>query len=66
MKDMHYSLDFIWISADMKIVGITPNVAANTYPKIFYPPQQVQYVLEVNANFSTQHGLAVGQQLILQ
>jgi uncharacterized membrane protein (UPF0127 family) len=66
MKDMNYSLDFVWIGSDMKIVGITPNVAADTYPKIFYSPQPVQYVLEVNAGFSAQYRLHQGQQFILQ
>lgn len=66
MKDMNYGLDFVWIDSAMKIAAITPNVAADTYPKIFYPPQPIQYVLEVNAGFSTQYNLKVGQQLVLK
>lgn len=73
MKDMNYALDFVWISSDLKIVGITPDVAVATYPQIFYPVSpsgtgkpQVKYVLEVNSGFSTRHGLTVGEQLYLQ
>jgi len=66
MKDMNYGLDFVWIGSDMKIVAVTPNVADNTYPEIYYPPQSVQYVLEVNAGFSTRHHLTVGEQTRLQ
>lgn len=66
MKDMNYPLDFIWISSDLKIVGITANVAADTYPKIFYPPTLVRYVLEVNAGFSTAQHLSVGQQFVFE
>jgi uncharacterized membrane protein (UPF0127 family) len=65
MKDMSYGLDFVWIDSSMKIVGITPDVAANTYPQIFYPPQPVQYVLEVNAGFATKNNLTIGEQLSL-
>jgi uncharacterized membrane protein (UPF0127 family) len=66
MKDMDYPLDFVWLDSGMKIIGITPNVAVATYPQIFYPPSPAQYELEVNANFSTTHGLKVGQQMHLQ
>jgi uncharacterized membrane protein (UPF0127 family) len=66
MKDMEYGLDFVWFDSNLKIVSITTDVAANTYPKIFYPSQPVLYVLEVNAGFSAQHNLAVGEQFTLQ
>lgn len=66
MKDMNYGLDLVWIDSAMNIVGSTSNIAANTYPKIFYPPQDIQYVLEVNAGFSTAHNLGVGQHFTLQ
>jgi len=65
MKDMRYPLDFVWIDSAMKIVAIDSDIAADTYPTIFYPPKPVLYVLEVNANFSTAHHLSVGQQLTL-
>ena len=61
MKDMKYDLDLVWIDADLKIVDITADVAADSYPKIFYPSQPVRYVLEVNKKFSTAHGLKIGQ-----
>jgi uncharacterized membrane protein (UPF0127 family) len=66
MKDMNYGLDFVWLNSNLKIVAITPNIPADTYPQIFYPPQQVLYVLEVNSGFSTARHLAIGQQFKLQ
>lgn len=66
MKDMNYGLDFVWIDSAMKVIAVTPNVTADTYPQIFYPPQPVQYVLEVNAGFSSKNNLTVGQQLLLK
>ncbi|MEO5646703.1 MAG: DUF192 domain-containing protein [Candidatus Paceibacterota bacterium] len=65
MKDMSYGLDFVWLDANLTIIDITPDVAAISYPKIFYPSQPVVYVLEVNEKFSTAHGLTIGQKLNL-
>ncbi|MDB5254773.1 MAG: response regulator MprA [Candidatus Nomurabacteria bacterium] len=65
MKDMQYPLDFVWIDENFTIVDITSNVAANTYPTVFYPAQPIRYMLEVNANFSTAHSLAIGQTVQL-
>lgn len=61
MKDMHYPLDLVWIDANHKIVDITENVAPDTYPQIFYPGSPVTAVLELNAGFSTKHGLSIGE-----
>lgn len=65
MKDMRYGLDFVWIDSSLKVVAVTPNVAADTYPQVFYPPQPVQYVLEVNEGFAAKNNLIVGEQLSL-
>lgn len=65
MKDMAYSLDIVWIDETMKIVGITKDVFPDTYPQVFYPPEKVRFVLEVNAGFSTTHNLSENQLLSL-
>jgi len=60
MKDMNYSLDLIWIDEKNQIVDITENVPPESFPKIFQPAREVKYVLEVNALFSRQHNIRVG------
>jgi uncharacterized membrane protein (UPF0127 family) len=65
MKDMNYSLDLVWIDKDFKIIAIDKNVTPESYPNIFYPPKEVQYVLEVNAGFSTANDLSVNQLMAL-
>ncbi len=65
MKDMAYPLDIVWIDKDFKIIGISKDIAPNSYPQIFYPPSPAQFVLEVNAGFSTQHNLSENQLLTL-
>lgn len=65
MKDMSYPIDIVWIATDGTVVGITPSVAPNTYPKVFYPPTPVRFVLELNASESSTNGIFVGTKLIL-
>ncbi len=60
MKDMLFSLDMIWISADWHVVDITPNLSPATYPQVYFPKQNVEYVLEVPAGFAQAHGIVVG------
>ena len=65
MKDMKYSLDILWLDSSFRILSITDNISPESYPTVFYPPKSVQYVLEVNAGFSTEHNLSENQLLTL-
>ncbi len=61
MKDMRFSIDIIWLDENWKIIGIEKNLAPESYPKLFYPPSPIKYVLEVNAGFSDKNNLKVGE-----
>jgi len=63
MKDMQFPIDIIWISESGHVVGVTPMVLPDTFPKTFFPPQPVVSVLEVPAGFSTRFGVVVGQSI---
>lgn len=65
MKDMSFSIDMIWLSADGTVIYIQPNVAPNTYPDAFGPDENSRYVLEVPANFAAEHGIVVGDKATL-
>jgi uncharacterized membrane protein (UPF0127 family) len=60
MKDMNYPIDIIWFDQNMYIVGISKNLAPNTYPKVFYPDSLSLYTLEVNAGVADQLNLNSG------
>jgi hypothetical protein len=60
MKDMLAPIDIIWLADDGKIVGIEASVLPATYPKAFYPPSPVRYVLETRAGFATDHAWTTG------
>ena len=63
MKGMKFALDFVWMYGD-KVVGTTENVPP---PKgslfslpIYYPPEEVDMVLEVNAGTVARLGIHEG------
>ncbi len=62
MKDMNFPLDFIWINQG-KIVQIDKDVPRPTKgkaPVVIKPTTPVNWVLEVNAGFTQNHSLVVG------
>jgi uncharacterized membrane protein (UPF0127 family) len=63
MKDMRYSLDIVWIDSAWQVVGVTLDVAPETYPTTFFPPSAVQYVLELNTGDTSVDTLSVGTKL---
>lgn len=65
MKDMNFPLDFIWIDQSWKIIDITKNVSPDTYPQTFQPQQPAQYIIELNANWTTSHNIKIGDKILL-
>lgn len=75
MKEMKFDLDLIWIR-NGKIIAITPNVPApqiknkglktkdNVLP-LYYPPDEIDHVLEVNAGWSRENEVGVGDEIKL-
>lgn len=63
MKDMHFSIDMVWVNTQKHIVHIQPNVSPSTYPEIFCPNTLAQYVLELNAGQVQTASLQTGQKL---
>ena len=65
MKDMNIAIDMIWI-ANQKVVQIDADVpapapgTADKDLKLYPAHQPVEYVLEVNAGFAEERGIAVG------
>lgn len=67
MKDMNFPIDIIWIN-NGKIVGIEENVQPEPdkeekFLKLYHPPEPVDMVLEVNAFFSKENGIKVGDSV---
>jgi hypothetical protein len=65
MKDMKFPIDIVWISEDLAVVGMVRWATPESYPEIFSPPSDIKYVLEVPAGYSTEHGIAVGQRVLM-
>jgi uncharacterized membrane protein (UPF0127 family) len=70
MKDMNFAIDIIWI-AESKIIGIEKsvpppekNVSTSELP-LYKPSAGIDYVLEVNAEYSTNNNFEIGDYVEL-
>ena len=66
MKDMHFSIDIIWINAEYKIVHIEHNISPETYPKSFSSALPARYVLEIPAGYAKNKGILVGENVLFE
>ena len=64
MKDMKFPIDIVWLR-DGTVVGIESDVRPTTDEKLpkVRPNDDINQVLEVNAGFVREHGLAEGDSL---
>lgn len=60
MKDMNFPIDIIWIRPDRTVAGVARDISPSTFPELFYPPSDIQFVLELNAGKSDFLGVATG------
>lgn len=65
MKDMLFPIDIIWIDKNLKIVHMAHSLHPETYPKIFFPPSDSLYVLEVSAGEAEKLSLDIGDRVKL-
>lgn len=65
MKDMQFSIDIAWIDKDKKIVWIEKAVSPETFPKVFYPPSDALYVLEVQAGTFDKNHVDIGEEVLI-
>ncbi|MBI4094661.1 MAG: DUF192 domain-containing protein [Candidatus Liptonbacteria bacterium] len=70
MKEMKFPLDIIWIRND-RIVGVTENAVPEPGKSlleltVYYPPEAVDKVLEVNAGVAHARGVRAGDAALLE
>jgi uncharacterized membrane protein (UPF0127 family) len=71
MKGMNFSLDLIWIK-DGSIIGISKNIpkpVSGTLEKdliTYYPPSEVNMVLEVLSGWAERNNIKTGDEIKLQ
>lgn len=65
MKDMRFPIDIIWISEDLKVVGIERAVPPDSYPKKFFAPVPARYAVETVDRFAETFGISVGDKVRL-
>ncbi len=65
MKDMNYPIDVLWITADLQVVQIEPNMHPASFPRVYRASIPVRYVLELPGGTIEAYNLAVGNQVVL-
>ena len=60
MKDMKFSIDILWLSADGTIVSVVQHVSPDTFPATFRPDTPARYVLELPAGYVKAHTVSIG------
>ncbi len=65
MKDMHFSIDILWLDAAGTVVTVASNVSPETYPESFHPEVPARYVLELPAGYAAKAGIVKGTRLEL-
>ncbi|MBI2410191.1 DUF192 domain-containing protein [Candidatus Kaiserbacteria bacterium] len=60
MKDMLVPIDIFWLDDKGQVISIASDVAASSFPNVFYPALPTHYVLETAAGFARMYGVATG------
>lgn len=63
MEGMKFSIDIVWLDSLKKVIHIEKNVSPDSYPDVFFPPEDSLYALEFNAGFVDENNIAVGNIL---
>lgn len=63
MKDMNFPIDIIFFDENAKIVHIKENAQPESYPDLFGPKEDVKYVLETVAHFTSKNKIKIGDYL---
>lgn len=65
MKDMLVPIDIVWVTETGTVVAVDANISPATYPKQFYPPVPIRYVVETQAGLASTKGWKVGSHISL-
>lgn len=63
MHDMHFSIDMIWVSQNLKVLALQPRVSPSSYPHLFCTPIPARYGLEVPSGTTYELDVRVGDTL---
>ena len=65
MRDMHFSLDIMWLDSQRKLIYLVPDLSPATYPQAYCPSTPAQYVVEINAGLAKTLNVGLGSQIDL-
>lgn len=63
MKDMHFSIDIIWLDKERTVIHMIENASPESYPESFKPTKNARYVVEVNAGVAKEKSVHIGSKV---
>ncbi len=63
MKEMHYPIDIVWVTASGTVAHIESQVMPETYPESFTPGVPTRYVIETVPGLLDSAGVEVGEAI---
>jgi uncharacterized protein len=55
MRNMHFPIDAIWLSDDLRVVSIKSNIGIANPLRTYKPESDARYLIEANAGFASKH-----------
>lgn len=65
MKDMHFSIDAVWLNADKRVIHIETGLTPDSYPTEYGANKKSQYVLELSEGAVQRARIKLGMQMVL-
>jgi uncharacterized protein len=66
MKDMHFSIDIIFLDEQFNVINAYRNISPETYPAVYRAQRPALYVLETNAGFVERNNIQLNQRLLIK
>ena len=63
MKAMHFPIDVVWLDSAKRVVSIEKSMSPDSYPRIFTPPAESLYIVELHDGQALKLDLTIGSQL---
>lgn len=63
MKDMKFAIDIVWLDSNKKVVEIEANVNPDSYPRVYKPASNSQFIIELAEGRAKELGIENGQTL---
>ncbi len=66
MKDMHFSIDIVWLDKEKKVVGYKKGASPESFPDVFSVEKPSLYIIEGNEGFVEENSINLGDVVVFK